>query len=340
MELSNTPLDSSAPTSWLSDFDMDDYNFFLEECNLDIDDKEFLSHDIASAMQGNTSSNSSSITENLSQKLSPSSSILSFDQSQILSFTNNTAQFYGFDSTLNPPKQNETVSVSLPQLGNTLISTQTTEGASKNQNCATKTTLGKRSASHSRDHIIAERKRRKKLSQSFIALAALIPGLKKAYPLNITHLSHKMDKASILGDAIKHAKELKERVAILEEDSKKTRVVVLKNGDNDDSSSCDDESIENASGSEQLLQVEARMSGQEVLLRIHCHRQKGLLVKILEQIQSLNLFVVNSSVLPFGDSTLEITFIAQMGEDYNLTIKDLVKNIRMATLKCLSVIIT
>ncbi|KAE9613730.1 putative transcription factor bHLH family [Lupinus albus] len=264
MELSNTPLDSSAPTSWLSDFDMDDYNFFLEECNLDIDDKEFLSHDIASAMQGNTSSNSSSITENLSQKLSPSSSILSFDQS----------------------------------------------------------------ASHSRDHIIAERKRRKKLSQSFIALAALIPGLKK------------MDKASILGDAIKHAKELKERVAILEEDSKKTRVVVLKNGDNDDSSSCDDESIENASGSEQLLQVEARMSGQEVLLRIHCHRQKGLLVKILEQIQSLNLFVVNSSVLPFGDSTLEITFIAQMGEDYNLTIKDLVKNIRMATLKCLSVIIT
>ncbi|OIW10306.1 hypothetical protein TanjilG_28057 [Lupinus angustifolius] len=313
---------------------MDAYNLFLEECNLDIDDKEFHSHDIASAMQGNTSSNSSSITENLSPKISPPSSILSFDQSQILSFdNNNNAQFYGFESTLNPPKQNETVSVSLPKLGNTLISAQTTEGASTNQKSETKTTFGKRSASHSRDHIMAERKRRKKLSQSFIALAALIPGLKK------------MDKASILGDAIKHAKELKERVAILEEESKQTRVVVLKKqqvniGDNDDSSSCDNESIENASGSEPLLQVGARISGQDVLLRIHCQRQKGLLVKILEQIQSLNLFLVNSSVLPFGDSTLEIIFIAQMGKDYNLSIKDLVKNIRMATLKCLSVIIT
>ncbi|CAL0312252.1 unnamed protein product [Lupinus luteus] len=312
---------------------MDGYNLFLEECNIDIDDEDFLSRDIASAMQGNTSSNSSSITEKLSPTLSPPSSILSFDRSQILSFDNNTARCYGFDSTLNPPKQNETVSVSLPKLGNTLISAQTKEGPSENQNSATKTTLRKRSASHSRDHIMAERKRRKKLSQSFIALAALIPGLKK------------MDKNSILGGAIKHAKELKERVAILEEDSKKTKVVVLKKpqvniGDNDDSSSCDDESIENASGSERLLQVEARISGQEVLLQIHCERQKGLLVKILEQIQSLNLFVVNSSVLPFGDSTLLITFIAKMGKDYNLSIKELVNNIRMATLKCLSVTIT
>lgn len=32
-----------------------------------------------------------------------------------------------------------------------------------------------------RDHIMAERKRREKLSQSFIALSALVPGLKKVY---------------------------------------------------------------------------------------------------------------------------------------------------------------
>ncbi|KAE9597384.1 hypothetical protein Lal_00029971 [Lupinus albus] len=304
---------------------MDDYNFFPEECNMDnlfdVDDEEFL-------LQGNTNSNSSSITENLSPKLSPTSSISSF-QSKILSLDNITTQFYGFDYTLNPPIQNETVSV--PHLGNAHIPAQTTKGCSKNQNFGTKTILGKRSATHTHDHIMAERKRREKLSQSLIALAALIPGLKK------------MDKASVLGDAIKHVKELKQRVATLEEEEKKKkkRVIVLKdpnlNGDNDDSSSCDDdESIENASGSEPLLQVEARISGQEVLLRIHCQRQKGLLVKILAQIQSLNLFVVNSSVLPFGNSTLEITFIAQIGEGYNLTIKDLVKNIRTTTLKCTS----
>ncbi|CAL0313667.1 unnamed protein product [Lupinus luteus] len=310
---------------------MDDYNFFPEECNLDslfdVDDEEFLSHDIPNAVQGNTSSNSSSITENLSPKFSPTSSISSF-RSQILSLDNITTQFYGFDCTLNPPIPNEAVSV--PQLGNIHIRAQTTKGSLKNQNFGTKTTLGKRSAAHTHDHIMAERKRREKLSQSLIALAALIPGLKK------------MDKASVLGNAIKHVKELKERVASLEEeeDRKKKRVVVLKepnlNGDNDDSSSCDDESIENGSGIEPLLQVEARISGQEVLLRIHCQKQKGLVVKILALIQSLNLFVVNSSILPFGNSTLEITFIAQIEEGYNLTVKDLVKNIRTATLKCMS----
>lgn len=200
---------------------MDDYNFFPEECHLNLlDDEDFLSHDIASALQGNTllqslspectstdettserpskplkmstssSSNSSSITENFSSpKPSPSSPISSSFQSQILSFdnsnsspSNNTAQFYGFDCTLNP-KQNEAVRVSSPQLGNTHFSAQRTKGSSKNQNFETKTTQGKRSLAHAQDHIIAERKRREKLSQSFIALAALVPGLKKVYSM-------------------------------------------------------------------------------------------------------------------------------------------------------------
>ncbi|KAK9144144.1 hypothetical protein Sjap_004047 [Stephania japonica] len=47
----------------------------------------------------------------------------------------------------------------------------------------------------SQDHIIAERKRREKLSQCFIALSAIVPNLKK------------MDKASVLGDAIKYMKQ-------------------------------------------------------------------------------------------------------------------------------------
>ncbi|KAK7251870.1 hypothetical protein RIF29_35450 [Crotalaria pallida] len=228
-------------------------------------------------MLGNNSSNSSSINENLSQKISLSSSISS-SQSQILSFDNNTTQFCGFDFTLNPPtKQNE--------VGNTHFSAQTTKGSSKNQNFEAKTVLGKRAVAHTHDHIIAERKRREKLSHSFFALAALIPGLKKT------------------------------RVVLLNEPQQ--------SGDDDDSSS-----------DEPLFQVVARISGKQVLLRNHCERQKGILVQILALIQSLNLFLVNSSVLPFGDSTLEITLIAQMGEDYNLSIKDLVKNVRTASLKC------
>ncbi|KAG5040493.1 hypothetical protein JHK85_012969 [Glycine max] len=381
MEELNKPMDGSA-TSWLSDLEMDDYNLFPDECPLNLnlfDDQEFLSQDIASALQEQTqtlqqslssecpsktvsnsstdettfdferpakllktttsssccNSDSSTITKSLSPKLSPSSSFSSF-QSQILSFdnpnptssSNTTTQFYGFDCTLNPT-QNEMVSVSVPNMRKPRFPTQTAKGSPKNQNFETKTSHGKRSPAHAQDHIMAERKRREKLSQSFIALAALVPGLKK------------MDKASVLGDAIKYVKELKERLTVLEEQSKKSRaesVVVLNKPDlsgDDDSSSCD-ESIGADSVSDSLFEVESRVSGKEMLLRIHCQKQKGLLVKLLAEIQSHHLFVANSSVLPFGDSILDITIVAQMGESYNLTTKELVKNLRVAALKILS----
>lgn len=133
-----------------------------------------------------------------------------------------------------------------------------------------------------------------------------------------------MDKASVLADAIKYVKELKERVVVLEEQSKKTKaesvVVVTKpeNCSDDDCSSCD-ESVEAAGGSESsLFQAEARVSGKEMLIRIHCQKQKGLLVKIMAEIQTLHLFVINSSVLPFGDSILDITIIAQVKDNLYL----------------------
>ncbi|CAK8562586.1 unnamed protein product [Lathyrus sativus] len=364
---------------WLSDLEMDEYNFFPEECNmnfLDVDDKlEFVSHDIDTVFQEQnqqkclnsestlnnsftdetdfesfdfgfekpTMDHNENITaETMSLKLSPSSSISSF-QSQILSFENlpnspatNTPHFYEFDptsTTLNS-KPNETRSVSLsslPQLGNTHVSTQTPKGPSKNQNLETKTSQPKRSRANAEDHIMAERKRREVLSQSFIALAALVPNLKK------------MDKASVLAESIKYVKELKERLEILEEHNKKTKadsVVVLNKPDicsDEDSSSCD-ENIEGADGgeSESLVQVEARALEKEMLIRIHCKKKKGVLVKMMGEIQSLELFVMNTSVLPFGDSILDITIIAQVGEGYKLSIKELVKKLRMAAMKFMS----
>ena len=51
---------------------------------------------------------------------------------------------------------------------------------------------------------MAERKWRKKLSQRLIALSAIVPSLKK------------MDKASVLGDAIKYVKQLQDTIKALE----------------------------------------------------------------------------------------------------------------------------
>ena len=136
-------------------------------------------------------------------------------------------------------------------------------------------------------------------------------------------VSTQMDKASVLGDAIKYVKELQERLKVLEEKSNKREVesVVIVNkpqlSSDDDSSSCDDESFEaGGGGGEALPHVEARVAEKEVLLRIHCQKQKGLYVKLLSEIQTLHLFVVNSSVLPFGDSVLDITIVAQVNNNY------------------------
>ncbi|KAI9089535.1 hypothetical protein K1719_029140 [Acacia pycnantha] len=58
-----------------------------------------------------------------------------------------------------------------------------------------------RSSSETLDHIImSERKRRQELSEKFIALSATIPGLEK------------IDKSSVLSEAIDYLKKLKERV--------------------------------------------------------------------------------------------------------------------------------
>lgn len=193
---------------------VNEYILFDEECYLNLLDadvvEEFLSRDMASAIafeeqretlqqcisttlsetfNGETSfesfdfdfekptkklkffDQSNNITKSFSQQISASPS--SFQSSQIPSFDNsNPAELYGFD-----PKQKEATLV--PNLEITHFSSQTSIESSKNQNLETKTSQSKRSSAQVKDHIMVERKRREKLGQAFIALAELIPDLKK-----------------------------------------------------------------------------------------------------------------------------------------------------------------
>nr|GEY32080.1 transcription factor bHLH18-like [Tanacetum cinerariifolium] len=175
--------------------------------------------------------------------------------------------------------------------------------------------------SHAQDHILAERKRREKLSQRFIALSALVPGLKK------------MDKASVLGDAIKHMKTLQEKVKTLEDQIKKRpnteSVFLVKRyevlADNGESSSSNDDPIH-----EQLPEIEARFLANDVLIRIHCEKKSGVLEKILVEIEKLHLSVLNSTCMTFANYALDITVIAQLDKEFAMTMKDLMKNLRSA----------
>ena len=63
---------------------------------------------------------------------------------------------------------------------------------------------------------------------------------------------------------------------------------------------------------ESLPEIEVRVYDQNILIRIHCKKQKGLLVKTLAEIEKFQLSVINTNVMPFSSSALDITVIAQV----------------------------
>ncbi|CAL5197845.1 unnamed protein product [Lathyrus oleraceus] len=168
-----------------------------------------------------------------------------------------------------------------------------------------------------RDHVIAERKRRQNLNQKFIVLSSILPGLKK------------MDKATILEDAIIHLNQLKERVESLEEQVSDTKVesaVFVKRSilfaDDDSSSSYEENSDQS------LPKIEARVSGKDMLIRIHCNKLRGrTATAILNKLEKHHLSIQSSSVLPFGNNYIDITIVAEVNKEYCLTIKELIRSI-------------
>ncbi|KAL8097357.1 hypothetical protein AgCh_030483 [Apium graveolens] len=197
------------------------------------------------------------------------------------------------------PKEEALSSRSTTPLGTDVISSQ---GSFENQNYVLKSSQGaKRISTNARlsqaqDHIMAERKRREKLSQRFIALSALVPGLKK------------MDKASVLGDAIKYLKQLQEKVKTLEEQTrrKSTESVAFAN------KSSSDNHAASTPVEEPLPEIEVRISDKDILIRIHCEKRKGVIEKTLAEIEKFQLSIINNTAMTFGTSTLDITIIAKV----------------------------
>ncbi|CAN6330043.1 unnamed protein product [Urochloa humidicola] len=168
------------------------------------------------------------------------------------------------------------------------------------------------------DHIIAERRRREKINQRFIELSTVIPGLKK------------MDKATILGDALKYVRELQEKVKTLEENGAHSAgagsiqsVVLVKKP-------ChlpDDKAMASSGGGQQLPEIEARLSEKSVLLRIHCHNARGLLVRVIAEVEQMHLSITHTNVMPFLASTAIITITAKVEEGFSAKVDEIVRSI-------------
>ncbi|XP_054782815.1 transcription factor NAI1-like [Prosopis cineraria] len=149
---------------------------------------------------------------------------------------------------------------------------------------------------------------------------------------------YQMDINTNLEKAIDYVSYLEERVKELEKQNKtsarKSRgynnYARGRGGASSSSSSCYETCAADEWYEASLPEVKARVSENEVLIIIHCEKQKGIMHKILSQLEALHLSVVSSSVLPFGKFTLDITIVAQMGEGFNTTVNGIVKSLRRA----------
>ncbi|KAL3830353.1 hypothetical protein ACJIZ3_019155 [Penstemon smallii] len=171
-----------------------------------------------------------------------------------------------------------------------------------------------------RDHLMAERKRRQKLGQLFINLSKLVPGLKK------------LDKASLLEDAIDYVKALQERVNALEEEDKVMQINASKDDDVNDI--VISEIISTTSDHDEVVveEIKVRVMKKNVLIKICCKKQKGLMSKIPCEMEKMNLNVKDMRVMPFGGAAFDVTILAEMHNEFNCTVKDIVDHLEMVFL--------
>ncbi|ERN00424.1 transcription factor ABORTED MICROSPORES isoform X2 [Amborella trichopoda] len=190
---------------------------------------------------------------------------------------------------------------------------------------------------HQSKNLVAERKRRKKLSERLYALRSLVPKITK------------MDRASILGDAIEYVKELQMLVKALQEELEETteeeRQQQQQQGNGGDggappattpSSDCNnhggfsvmEERVEESSSSNHLLhipninndcsddkaqqqqmevQVEVSQVGaHEFNLKIFCEKSSGGFARLMQAMDALGLEVIHVNITTYMSLVLNV----------------------------------
>ncbi|KAJ6804349.1 myc transcription factor 7 [Iris pallida] len=135
------------------------------------------------------------------------------------------------------------------------------------------------------NHVEAERQRREKLNQRFYALRAVVPNVSK------------MDKASLLGDAISYITELKSKMQSVESENQglRSQLEALKN--EKDSSPGRPDQQQAADRCLQGVKIEVRiLAGPEAMIRLQCARMNHPTARLMGALKELDLEVLYASV--------------------------------------------
>jgi len=153
------------------------------------------------------------------------------------------------------------------------------------------------------NHVEAERQRREKLNQRFYALRAVVPNVSK------------MDKASLLGDAISYITELKSKLQTLESDKdglqkqlEGVKKELEKSSDNVSSNHMKHAGNSNIKSSNQALidlDIDVKIIGWDAMIRIQCSKKNHPAARLMAALMELDLDVHHASVSVVNDLMIQ-----------------------------------